>query len=364
MRHAFVQLWLAPRDICALVATVQARDDLRRYLAASGDFAGSPLQGIAALRSVYKQHFSDCVAAQSPEELDLHRLVTIPRAAYHVLRHLDFCVFYDEDGNRRTLRDEAGRPVCATTVPSVETTSHPLMKPAQKSDKKPNTSGSPGPHGSEVPPSRFNPSRPRESSVPPSRFSPPTLVNRVEPPSRWFAPPAPGPILGQARHTGMDAYGRPLRPAAEDELLHADMQGAMKKLSEERAKIRGEKSAIESLRKVIADKQNTIRDSDVAHQKLEKLQQDIRRMEEELRQLQAKVLSVEQVRRIEEDIAVQSTDLDAHVAMEQALRNEISHLEEQQKQAVDAYERRRKALENMKNRRERSSWRWNSRIAF
>lgn len=383
MRHAFVQLWLAPRDICALVATAQARDDLRRYLATSGGFAGSPLQGIAALRSVYKQHFSDCVAAQSPEELDLHHLVTIPRAAYHVLRHLDFCVFYDEDGNRRTLRDEAGRPVCApTTHAGSPTMSHPLMKsepahmpasqaprsrfniPTPASKTSPNTSHKPGPQTSQVPHSRFNPPTPVDR-VGPTEASVPTTTrlggDRTGP---------LGPISGGgALLADTDAYGRPLSRAREDpdeelKKLRAHMQEIMKTLSEQRAKITGEKKAVKKLEDLIAAEKTKIDSSAEAQQNLAKLQQDIVQMEEKLHKLQSKVLSAEEVRNLEHNIEVQSTDLHAHMAMEQALRGPISALEEQQKRAVAAYERHRSFVENMKNLRKRGSfWRWSKRTA-
>lgn len=394
-----MQLWLAPRDICALVATVQARDDLRRYIATTGGFAGSLLQGIAALRGVYKRHFSDCVAAQSPEELDLHRLVTIPRAAYHVLRHLGFCVFYDEDGNRRTLRDEAGRPVCV----GVEVTRHPLMKSPQVHHTPSSHSVSSGqahpppsstqttsihrggPPASQVPNLRFNPLTyrvgPAEASIPTSR-------------SGGALAETPVPVSGRARNTGLDAYGRPLPPmsgSAEDQMqgLRRDMEEVMQKLSQKRQALRSMKEHITYLSTDIRKKEAEIahnRELQEEHtrlrqsiqaleaestrleqecrDRLNRLQENHVRMAQELRAKESQVLSQEDLRAEGGLIGDRRANLKAHEAMEQHLRGEISTLEAQQKRAVTDYEQYRERLERAKKQKGSRSWRMTSRIGF
>ena len=110
-----VQMWLSPRDLCALAATTAARARLQRTLAACmGLSSAAPevLFAMAAFHKFYQRTYERCVN-DAGSRVDLHQLVEAPELVHRILEALGFCTFLDDDGVERPLRDERGRPVCA-----------------------------------------------------------------------------------------------------------------------------------------------------------------------------------------------------------------------------------------------------------
>ena len=110
-----VQMWLSPRDLCALAATAAARARLQRTLAACmGLSSAAPevLFAMAAFHKFYQRTYERCVN-DAGSRVDLHQLVEAPELVHRILEALGFCTFLDDDGVARPLRDERGRPVCA-----------------------------------------------------------------------------------------------------------------------------------------------------------------------------------------------------------------------------------------------------------
>jgi hypothetical protein len=110
-----VQMWLSPRDLCALAATAAARARLSRALATRmGLSSAAPevLFAMAAFHKFYQRTYERCVN-DAGSRVDQHQLVEAPELVHRILEALGFCTFLDEDGVERPLRDERGRPVCA-----------------------------------------------------------------------------------------------------------------------------------------------------------------------------------------------------------------------------------------------------------
>jgi hypothetical protein len=108
-------MWLAPRDVCALMATSAARSAVRAQLAEKltlEEGSAEVLFAMAAFQKFYKRHYEGCVRAAG-YEVDAHELVKVPKVVYHILKSLGFCVFVDDAGVEWPLVDETGRPVCA-----------------------------------------------------------------------------------------------------------------------------------------------------------------------------------------------------------------------------------------------------------
>ena len=109
-----IHVWLAPRDVCALVATREARARVAAALRAQ--YAGDPpetlLEAAARFQHFYERTYARCLADQDPEALDQHQLVKVPRDIYRLLQALGFCTFEDARGEARTLHDADGHPVC------------------------------------------------------------------------------------------------------------------------------------------------------------------------------------------------------------------------------------------------------------
>jgi len=129
-----MHLWLAPIDVCALVATASARRALRKSGGAVGPAAARKLH------KMYRKHFRACVEAQ--DGLNEHRLVRAPRAVFSLLKSLGFCTFTDAQGRQRTLRDDNGVPVCiwerfrtAPTLKTLQQTQGTLTAFTQQSSK-------------------------------------------------------------------------------------------------------------------------------------------------------------------------------------------------------------------------------------
>jgi len=110
-----VQMWLSPRDLCALAATAAARARLSGALATRmGLSSAAPevLFAMAAFHKFYQRTYERCVN-DAGSRVDQHQLVEAPELVHRILEALGFCTFLDEDGVERPLRDERGRPVCA-----------------------------------------------------------------------------------------------------------------------------------------------------------------------------------------------------------------------------------------------------------
>lgn len=110
-----VQLWMSPRDICALAATAVARAKMQEKLAAHMSLRiDSPeaLFAVTTFHKFYQESFEQCVVAQGAAA-DQHRLIEAPELIYHMLKALGFCTFVDEEGIERMRQDEQGRPICA-----------------------------------------------------------------------------------------------------------------------------------------------------------------------------------------------------------------------------------------------------------
>jgi hypothetical protein len=108
---ALIRVWLAPRDVCALMATGAARAQVAAALRRSLGLAGGA-EAMALFQQLYARTYERCVAGQDPEALDEHRLVEVPRRVYRLLRALGFCTFRDAEGAARPLHDAEGHPVC------------------------------------------------------------------------------------------------------------------------------------------------------------------------------------------------------------------------------------------------------------
>ena len=108
-------MWLAPRDMCALMATAAARSAVQAQLARQLELEASSAEmlfAMATFHKFYERNYERCVRAAG-EDADAHELVTVPDVVYRILRSLGFCVVVDDSGVERPLVDEVGRPVCA-----------------------------------------------------------------------------------------------------------------------------------------------------------------------------------------------------------------------------------------------------------
>ena len=110
-----LRMWIAPRDMCALLATRQARSMVSRELAKKMVVdADSPevLFAMASFHKFYQQFYRKCLSACDQATLDTHRLVRVPILVFRMLQSLGFCTITDEDGNDILVTDGDGRPVC------------------------------------------------------------------------------------------------------------------------------------------------------------------------------------------------------------------------------------------------------------
>jgi hypothetical protein len=117
MKSRDMLLWLAPRDVCALMAAEGAQQRVlaaaRKRYGQEGD-GGRVEEAMAAFHTFYEHLYAQCVAGQAEEQLDRHRLVRVPRSVYGMLRALGFCGFAEEGAGDelRSLHSSDGTPVC------------------------------------------------------------------------------------------------------------------------------------------------------------------------------------------------------------------------------------------------------------
>ena len=107
-------MWLAPRDMCALMATAIARAQVQKSLAAHlrlHSEANEVLFAMATFHKFYQQSYEQCVE-QAGKDVDVHELVQVPELVHGILKALGFCTFWDGDVER-PLQDDEGRPICA-----------------------------------------------------------------------------------------------------------------------------------------------------------------------------------------------------------------------------------------------------------
>jgi hypothetical protein len=110
-----VTLWVSPRDVCALMATVRARRAVSLRLAGLLNVrVDSPevLFAVTTFHRFYDVFFEGCLRRNKEKDLDEHVLVEAPLLVFHLLHALGFCTFLDEDGVERVRLDAAGRPIC------------------------------------------------------------------------------------------------------------------------------------------------------------------------------------------------------------------------------------------------------------
>jgi len=113
-----IQVWISPRDVCALLATRKAIRQVQKLVAEqmglSVDAAEVAIVA-AALQKFYSKFYARCVASRDPDEIDVHVLVRVPRLVYTVLRTLGFCLFSTTHG-AAPLLGPGGHPVCASST--------------------------------------------------------------------------------------------------------------------------------------------------------------------------------------------------------------------------------------------------------
>lgn len=110
-----VQMWLSPRDLCALAATAAARARVQQALASHMNISlDSPelLFAMTNFHNFYSQTFERCVNSLGTRA-DRHELIEAPELVHRLLEALGFCTYTDEHGVERPLQDPEGRPVCA-----------------------------------------------------------------------------------------------------------------------------------------------------------------------------------------------------------------------------------------------------------
>jgi hypothetical protein len=109
-----MQIWMSPRDMCALLSTEETLRQMRGLLATQLRLAPeSPEITFAsrAFRRFQKRLFQECTDPLGPTELDGHVLVRAPRLIYMLLRALGFCTFQTSQGDM-PLTGPGGHPVC------------------------------------------------------------------------------------------------------------------------------------------------------------------------------------------------------------------------------------------------------------
>lgn len=107
-------MWIAPRDMCALMATTRAQQIMRRKLSgvlSLGTSSPEILFAMTTFHKFYVKFYDDCLQANKLH-LDRHELVKVPALVFHILHSLGFCIHIDENGVERVVRDKNGIPVC------------------------------------------------------------------------------------------------------------------------------------------------------------------------------------------------------------------------------------------------------------
>lgn len=110
-----IEMWISPRDICALAASKKAQEKVRHGLSEATGLERDSAELLFAMSTFHKfyQSFYDrCVETQNPNKLDEHRLVRAPAVIHRLLVALGFCTFEDADGVEHLRVDDQNRPVC------------------------------------------------------------------------------------------------------------------------------------------------------------------------------------------------------------------------------------------------------------
>ena len=129
-----IRVWLAPRDVCALMATQSAVRRMKAMMAQSLQVSTDSPELIFAMASFskfYSRFYNSCISTQNPEVLDRHRLVKVPRMAYLILKSLGFCVFQTENGEA-PMMGPGGYPLCVWNPFRKKTSDEPALVEPQK----------------------------------------------------------------------------------------------------------------------------------------------------------------------------------------------------------------------------------------
>lgn len=107
-------VWIAPRDMCALMATTKAQQLVRKKLSGVLSLRTSSPEILFAMTQFHKFYakFYDACLQANEFHPDRHELVKVPALVFHILHSLGFCTYLDENGVERVARDKNGIPVC------------------------------------------------------------------------------------------------------------------------------------------------------------------------------------------------------------------------------------------------------------
>jgi len=129
-------VWMAPRDMCALMATTKAQRLVLRKLSDALSLSTSSPEILFAMTTFHKfyvKFYNACLQANELH-LDRHELVKVPTLVFHILHSLGFCTYIDENGVERVVRDKSGIPVCGDFLNAFRTahsrttwSSHPIL---------------------------------------------------------------------------------------------------------------------------------------------------------------------------------------------------------------------------------------------
>lgn len=107
-------MWIAPRDMCALMATTKAKKLVRTKLSGVLSLSTSSPEILFAMTNFHKfyvKYYNACIEANKLR-IDRHELVKVPALVFHILHSLGFCTYINENGLEQVVRDKNGIPIC------------------------------------------------------------------------------------------------------------------------------------------------------------------------------------------------------------------------------------------------------------